>query len=61
MKTIQSVMDQLKLKQCKAVIAILVTAKLKIMKKWRVVDAGFVYPSELKIQRHKWETLCRFA
>ena len=37
-----SVADQLKNKECKTVIGILITAKSRVLKKWKVVDARLV-------------------
>eukprot|EP00795_Rhopilema_esculentum_P017364 gene17364-8957_t len=39
-KMLLSVADQLKNKECKTVIGILITAKSRVLKKWKIVDAG---------------------
>lgn len=41
-KVLYSVADQLKNKECKTVIGILITAKSRVLKKWKLVDAGLV-------------------
>ena len=38
-----SVADQLKNKECKTVIGILITAKSRILKKWKLVDARLAF------------------
>ena len=42
-KMLYSVADQLKNKECKTVIGILITAKSRILKKWKVVDARLAF------------------
>ncbi|XP_048577711.1 dynein axonemal heavy chain 8 isoform X3 [Nematostella vectensis] len=39
-KVLTSVTDQLKGKECKAVIAVLITAKSKVLKRWKSMDAS---------------------
>eukprot|EP00794_Sanderia_malayensis_P000407 gene407-1042_t len=39
-KVLYNIADQLKNKECKTVIGILITAKSRILKKWKLVDAG---------------------
>ena len=41
-RVLLSVADQLKNKECKTVIGILITTKSRVLKKWKVVDAGSV-------------------
>ena len=41
LKLIQSITEQLKSKECKAVIAVLIAAKSKVLKNWKVIDAGY--------------------
>lgn len=36
-----SVTDQLKSKDCKGVIAVLITAKSKVLKRWKAIDARY--------------------
>ena len=38
-KLLMSVTDQLKSKDCKGVIAVLITAKSKVLKRWKAIDA----------------------
>ena len=38
-KLLTSVTDQLKSKDCKGVIAVLITAKSKVLKRWKAIDA----------------------
>ena len=40
LKRLSNVMDQVKTKQCKTVMAVLLTARSKLMRKWKVFDAG---------------------
>lgn len=40
-KLLTSVTDQLKSKECKGVIAILITAKSKVLKRWKAIDARY--------------------
>lgn len=40
-KLLISVTDQLKGKECKSVIAVLITAKSKVLKKWKMIDARY--------------------
>lgn len=35
--------DQLKSKECKGVIAILITAKSKVLKRWKAIDARYIH------------------
>ena len=35
-----SITEQLKSKECKAVTHVLVTAKSRLLKKWKIIDAG---------------------
>jgi len=39
-KLLTSVTDQLKSKECKGVIAVLITAKSKVLKRWKAIDAS---------------------
>lgn len=41
-KLLTSVTDQLKSKECKGVIAILITAKSKVLKRWKAIDARYI-------------------
>lgn len=40
-KLMTSVTDQLKSKDCKGVIAVLITAKSKVLKRWKAIDARY--------------------
>ena len=40
-KMLTSITDQLKGKECKAVIAVLITAKCKVLKRWKSTDARY--------------------
>ena len=41
LKRLSNVMSQVKTKQCKTVMAVLMTARSKLMRKWKVFDAGW--------------------
>ena len=34
--------EQLKSKECKTVIGVLITAKSRLLKKWKIIDSGYV-------------------
>ena len=38
-----SITEQLKGKECKSVIGILITAKSRLLKKWKIIDTGFAF------------------
>ena len=43
-RLLNSIADQLKSKDCKSVIGVLITAKSRLLKKWKIIDSGYIYP-----------------
>ena len=41
-RLLTSVTEQLKGKECKAVIGVLITAKSRLLKRWKLIDSGYV-------------------
>ena len=41
-RMLANIMEQLKGKECKTVIGVLITSKSKVLKKWKAIDARFV-------------------
>lgn len=41
-RLLTSITEQLKSKECKAVIGVLIQAKSKLLKRWKIIDTGFV-------------------
>ena len=39
-RLLSSLTEQLKTKECKSVISALITAKSKVLKKWKIIDTG---------------------
>ena len=48
-RLLTSITEQLKSKECKAVIGILITAKSRLLKRWKTVDSGLVTNSRQKL------------
>ena len=42
-RLLNSIADQLKSKDCKSVIGVLITAKSRLLKKWKIIDSGYIY------------------
>lgn len=42
-RLLTSIAEQLKSKDCKAVISVLITCKSRLLKKWKIVDARFAH------------------
>lgn len=40
-RLITSITEQLKTKECKAVIGVLIQAKSKLLKRWKIIDNGY--------------------
>ena len=58
-KLLTSVTDQLKSKDCKGVIAILITAKSKVLKRWKAIDGRYsVFDSFCLIQIITYSVYC---
>jgi dynein heavy chain len=41
-RLLSNLTEQLKTKECKSVISALITAKSKVLKKWKIIDTGLV-------------------
>ena len=41
--------EQLKSKECKTVIGVLITAKSRFLKKWKVIDSGYEIQKEMSV------------
>lgn len=58
-KLLTSITDQLKSKDCKGVIAILITAKSKVLKRWKAIDGRYtVFDSFCLIQIITYSVYC---
>ena len=57
-KLLTSVTDQLKSKDCKGVIAILITAKSKVLKRWKAIDGRYSVYSFCLIQIITYSVYC---
>jgi dynein heavy chain, axonemal len=41
-RLLSNLTEQLKTKECKSVISALITAKSKVLKKWKIIDTGYI-------------------
>ena len=42
-RLLSNLTEQLKTKECKSVISALIAAKSKVLKKWKVIDTGYMF------------------